>query len=127
MKKTGSAVNRAIKKTKAAMSILLPQRFEDRALLTDDTRASTQKFNRVNRIPLLLGAAAAQDGGDPRGRPWRCSAGRSPRTRSPVRCTPKALQGDKVYAPGMMAVAFEAAECGTATPTEQQIHDILMG
>jgi len=27
----------------------------------------------------------------------------------------------------MMAVAFEAAECGTATPTEQKIHDILVG
>lgn len=40
---------------------------------------------------------------------------------------PQALQGDKVYAPEMMAVAFEAAECLTATPTEQKIHDILVG
>jgi hypothetical protein len=51
MKKTGSAVNRAIKQTKAAMSILLPQRFKDRAVLTHHTRASGQKFNRVHRIP----------------------------------------------------------------------------
>ena len=39
---------------------------------------------------------------------------------------PAARQGDKIYAPELMGVAFGAAECGTATPTEQKIHDILV-
>ncbi len=51
MKKAGSAVNKTIKQTKAAISISLPQcfatdeAFED-GVLTYDTRASGPKFNR---------------------------------------------------------------------------------
>jgi hypothetical protein len=126
MKKTGSAVNRAIKQTKAAMSILLPQCFEDRALLTDDTRASGQKFNRVHRIPSLVGcgggvrmAASHEVGhilnhrkvlaGDNR----RNAVGMAVQSGQIFKDTltrevhPEALQGDKAYAPEMMAVAFQ--------------------
>jgi hypothetical protein len=66
MKKAGSAINRTMKQTKAAISILVPQclatdrGFRRRGFLTYDTRASDPKFNRVNRLLLSLGAAAAQ-------------------------------------------------------------------
>ena len=52
MKMAGSAINRTIKQTKAAISILLPQclatdrGFRRRGFLTYDTRASGPKFNR---------------------------------------------------------------------------------
>jgi hypothetical protein len=52
MKMAGSAINRTIKQTKAAISILLPQclttdrGFQKTGFLTYDTRASGPKFNR---------------------------------------------------------------------------------
>ena len=60
MKKAGSAINRTIKQTKAAISTLLPSclstdRGFRRGFLTYDTRANGQKFNRVHRIAPLVG------------------------------------------------------------------------
>ena len=67
MKRAGSAINRTIKQTKAAISILLPQclatdrGFRRRGFLTYDTRASGPKFNRVHRIaPLVVCARGVE-------------------------------------------------------------------
>ena len=66
MKKAGSAINRTMKQTKAATSILLPlclatdRGFRRRGFLIYDTRASGPKFNRVHRVAPLVGGG----GGD---------------------------------------------------------------
>jgi hypothetical protein len=63
MKNAGSAINRTMKQTKAAISILLPQclatdrGFRRRGLLIYDTRVSGPKFNRVHRIAPLVGGS----------------------------------------------------------------------
>jgi hypothetical protein len=73
-KKTGRAVNRTIKQTKTAISILLPQclatdrGFRRRGFLTYDTRAGGPRFIRARG--WSKGAALAADGqrvgvGDP--------------------------------------------------------------
>jgi hypothetical protein len=69
MDKAGSAINSAMKHTKAAISILLPQwlathrDFGRRDFLTYDTRASGPKFNGIQLVYPFVGHICYTTGG----------------------------------------------------------------